>query len=116
MRKVARYRSALLAVTIAGRLTLHNVVFRAAYSLVLHGRGQQLYAAVEELLRNHVSSLVSEGSAAAATSHCGGPLRTLHALCRSWTVYTRGVAMVNDVVMYMVRRSCRTNELHLRDR
>ncbi|KAK1685820.1 hypothetical protein QYE76_046668 [Lolium multiflorum] len=79
-----------------------NVIFgdlyRRAYSLVLHKRGEELYSAVEAAMASEVQALV--GSLAVAGPSGQSFLRELLA---TWRRHTAAVSAIRDIVMYMDR-------------
>ncbi|KAM0929333.1 hypothetical protein ACQ4PT_001705 [Festuca glaucescens] len=84
-----------------------NVIFgdlyRRAYSLVLHKRGEELYSAVEAAMASEVQALVGSlaGVGVAATSpSCQSFLRELLA---TWRRHSAAVSAIRDIVMYMDR-------------
>ncbi|KAM0903238.1 hypothetical protein ACQ4PT_018763 [Festuca glaucescens] len=79
-----------------------NVIFgdlyRRAYSLVIHKRGEELYSAVEAAMASEVQALA--GSLAAAGPSGQSFLRELLA---TWRRHTAAVSAIRDIVMYMDR-------------
>lgn len=73
---------------------------RYAYNLVLHHHGDMLYDGVQEEVRQHLL-----GVAQVVASNPDETL--LQALGHKWRLHKVTMVMIRDILMYMVRHTCR---------
>ena len=91
-----------------------EVLYRTAYTLVLHKDGERLYNSSMSTIREHLQQVVRGDMHLAYQEVVGAPLtwahekqdagvRFLKAVRNAWEDHTLCMKMIRDVLMYLVR-------------